>query len=46
MVLVVLVLARWRLPLVRSDRFQEIAWLVLLPAVLLQALFVSVLVLL
>lgn len=45
-VLVVLVLARWRLPLVRSDRFQEIAWLVLLPAVLLQALFVSVLVLL
>ena len=44
-VLVVLVLARWRLPLVRSDRFEEIAWVVLLPAILLQALFVSVLVL-
>lgn len=44
-VLVVLVLARWWLPLVRSDRFAEIAWVVLLPAVLLQALVVSVLVL-
>jgi len=44
-VLVVLVLARWWLPLVRSDRFEEIAWVVLLPAVLLQALVVSVLVL-
>ena len=44
-VLVVLVLARWWLPLVRSDRFEEIAGVVLLPAVLLQALVVSVLVL-
>lgn len=45
LVLLVLVLARDRLPLVRADRFAEIAWLVLLPAVLLQALVVSVLVL-
>lgn len=44
-VLVVLVLARWWLPLLRADRFEEIAWLVLLPAILLQALVVSVLVL-
>lgn len=44
-VLIALVLARWWMPLVRSDRFEEIAWLVLLPAVLLQALVVSVLVL-
>ena len=44
-VLAGLVLAREWLPLVRADRFQEIAWLVLLPAVLLQALLVSVLVL-
>ena len=45
LVLVVLVLARAALPLVRADRFEEIAWVVLLPAVLLQALVVSVLVL-
>ena len=44
-VLVALVLARSALPLVRADRFEEIAWVVLLPAVLLQALVVSVLVL-
>lgn len=44
-VLALLVLVRARLPLVRADRFQEIAWLVLLPAVLVQALVVSVLVL-
>lgn len=45
LVLVALVIARWSLPLVRSDRFEEIAWVVLLPAVLLQALAVSLLVL-
>lgn len=45
LVLLALVLARWALPLVRADRFEEIAWVVLLPAVLLQALVVSVLVL-
>ena len=44
-VLAVLVLARGRLPLVRADRFEEVAWVVLLPAVLVQALVVSVLVL-
>lgn len=44
-VLLVLVAARHRLPLVRAERFEEVAWLVLLPAVLLQALFVAVLVL-
>ena len=44
-VLVVLVLARSALPLVRADRFEEVAWIVLLPAVLVQALVVSVLVL-
>lgn len=44
-VLLVLVAARWRWPLVRAERFAEIAWLVLLPAVLLQALVVAVFVL-
>lgn len=44
-VLLALVLLRWRLPLVRADRFEEIAWVVLLPAILLQALVVAVLVL-
>lgn len=44
-VLAALVLARAWLPLVRADRFEELAWLVLLPAVLLQALVVSVIVL-
>lgn len=44
-VLVGLVLVRDRIPVVRADRFEELAWLVLLPAVLLQALVVSVLVL-
>ena len=43
LVLAVMVLLRWRLPLVRAERFEELAWLVLLPAVLLQALVVSVL---
>lgn len=45
LVLLVLVAVRWRWPLIRSDRFEEIAWVVLLPAILLQALVVSVLVL-
>lgn len=45
LVLLVLVAARWRWPLVRPERFAEIAWLVLLPAVLLQALVVAVFVL-
>lgn len=44
-VLLALVLLRWRWPLVRADRFEEIAWMVLLPAILLQALVVAVLVL-
>lgn len=44
-VLLGLVAVRWRWPLIRSDRFEEIAWVVLLPAILLQALVVSVLVL-
>lgn len=43
LVLGILVALRWRLPLVRAERFEEIAWVVLLPAVLLQALVVSVL---
>lgn len=42
-VLAALVAARWWWPLVRSDRFEEIAWVVLLPAILLQALVVSLL---
>ncbi|HEY0451369.1 NADH-quinone oxidoreductase subunit H [Actinophytocola sp.] len=33
-----------RLPTIRMERFTEVAWLVLVPATLLQALFVSVLV--
>lgn len=44
-VLFVLVAARWWWPLIRTDRFEEIAWVILLPAILLQALVVSVLVL-
>lgn len=43
-VLALLVWARWRWPVVRVDRFEEIAWVVLLPAVLLQALVVSLVV--
>jgi len=42
-VLAVLVSTRWRWPMVRSDRFEEIAWVVLLPAILVQALVVSIL---
>ncbi|PRX45962.1 NADH-quinone oxidoreductase subunit H [Prauserella shujinwangii] len=44
-VLAVLVWAGHRLPAVRMERFAEVAWLVLIPATLLQALFVSILVL-
>jgi NADH-quinone oxidoreductase subunit H len=44
-VLVLLVWARWRLPTVRMERFTEVAWLVLIPAVLVQALVVAVVVL-
>ncbi len=43
-VLALLVWARWRWPVVRVDRFEEIAWVVLLPAVLLQTLVVSLVV--
>lgn len=45
-VLALLVWLRWRLPAVRMDRFMEVAWLVLIPAVLVQALVVAVVVLL
>lgn len=40
-VLALLVWAGRRLPTIRMERFTEISWLVLLPATLLQALFVS-----
>jgi NADH-quinone oxidoreductase subunit H len=40
-VLAVLVTARWRLPVVRVDRFEEFAWMVLLPLSLLQAFVVG-----
>ena len=43
-VLALLVWAGRRFPTIRVDRFQEIAWMVLIPATLLQALFVSVVV--
>lgn len=42
LVLAAVVTVRWRWPLVRPDRFEETAWVVLLPAILLQALVVSV----
>jgi NADH-quinone oxidoreductase subunit H len=45
LVLTVLVAARWRLPVVRVDRFEEFAWMVLLPVSLLQAFIVGVVVL-
>jgi NADH-quinone oxidoreductase subunit H len=44
-VLVVLVAARWRLPLVRMDRFEEWSWVVLLPLTVVQAFVVAVAVL-
>jgi NADH-quinone oxidoreductase subunit H len=44
-VLGVLVWARTRVPTVRMDRFTEVAWMVLVPAALLQALVVALVVL-
>ena len=44
-VLAVLLWVRWRLPLVRPDRYVEIAWIVLIPLILAQTLVTSVLVL-
>lgn len=44
-VLWLLVWLRWRLPLVRADRFMEIAWMVLIPLILGQTLVTSLLVL-
>jgi NADH-quinone oxidoreductase subunit H len=43
-VLGVLVWAGRRLPAIRMERFTEISWMVLIPATLLQALFVSIVV--
>jgi NADH-quinone oxidoreductase subunit H len=43
-VLAVLVWARHRLPMLRMDRFMQVAWLVLIPAVLLQMLVVGLVV--
>lgn len=43
-VLALLVWASRRLPTIRMERYMEIAWLVLVPATLLQALFVSIVV--
>lgn len=42
LLLAALVVLRRRLPAVRADRFVEVGWLVLLPAVLLQVLVVAV----
>lgn len=44
-VLALLVLARHRLPLARMDRFEEVAWMVLVPAVVAQLLAVALVVL-
>jgi len=44
-VLGLLVWVRWRVPLVRVDRFVEIAWVVLIPLILVQTLATSLLVL-
>jgi len=43
-VLAVLTYAGRRTPTIRMDRFMEVAWMVLIPATLLQALFVSIVV--
>lgn len=45
-VLALLVAVRWRLPLVRMDRFEELAWVVLIPVTLVQLFVVCVVVLL
>jgi NADH-quinone oxidoreductase subunit H len=42
---VVLVWARWRFPTIRMERFMELAWLLLIPATLVQMLVVGVVVL-
>ena len=42
--LAVLVWLRRKVPLVRPDRFMEIGWMVLLPAVVVQDLLVSLIV--
>ncbi len=44
-VVVLLVVVGRRIPLIRPDRFVEVGWMVLIPATLLQALVVAVLVL-
>lgn len=44
-VLAALVWLRRRVPLVRMDRFQEVAWLVVIPLILVQALVVGIVVL-
>jgi NADH-quinone oxidoreductase subunit H len=44
-VLAVLVWGRWRWPLMRPERFEEFAWVVLLPVSIAQALLVSLVVL-
>lgn len=44
-VLGLMVSARWRWPLVRMERFEEFSWIVLLPAAIVQAFVVSLVVL-
>ena len=44
-VLAALVWTRWRFPVIRVDRFEEFAWVVLLPAIILQSLVVALVVL-
>ena len=44
-VLAALMWVRWRLPLIRPDRYVEFAWVVLIPLILAQTLVTSVLVL-
>ena len=44
-VLAALMWVRWRLPLIRPDRYVEIAWIVLIPLILAQTLVTSLLVL-
>ena len=43
--LLVLVWARRRLPVIRADRYAEVAWVVLMPLAILQALAVALVVL-
>lgn len=44
-VLALLVAARWRIPQIRMDRFEEFAWVVLIPVTLVQLFVVCVIVL-